>query len=119
MNKPHISVLTLALSFSAFGVNSEELSYEAELNTANTIRAAFELRKLAESLAPGVDTRCYIAKLAEFQAASLPQSAKVIADHPSGNKESDEFAIQSVNVTMEIYKNNQIQRIANVCKKNS
>jgi len=111
----YISILSL-LTFSA---NAQDSTYEAKLNTANTIRAAFELRKLAESLAPGIDTRCYIAKLAAFQASTLPQSANVIANYPSGNKQSDEFAIQSVNQTIEIYKSNRIQEIADDCKKNS
>jgi len=98
---------------------SQDSGYDAALNTANTIRAAFELRKLAESLAPGVDTRCYIAKLAAFQAESLPKAANVIKQMPSGNLQSDAFAIQSTNETMVIYKNNKVDEIAKQCQKNS
>lgn len=119
MNKLCSTVFALSLFTYPFSAYSQDSDYDAKLNTANTIRAAFELRRLSESLAPGVDTRCYIAKLAAFQAASLPKSADVIANYPSGNKQSDAFAIQSTNETMGIYKNNRIQEIASECQSRS
>ena len=119
MNKLYSSGLILSLLTGLFSASSHGSEYDAKLNTANTIRAAFELRRLAESLAPGVDTRCYIAKLAAFQAESLPKSAEGIANYPSGNKQSDAFAIQSTKETMEIYKNNRVQEIASECQSRS
>ena len=111
-----IFISTLVMSSNA---QSQDSDYEAALNTANTIGAAFELRKLAESLAPGVDTRCYIAKLAAFQAVSLPKAANVIKQMPSGNLQSDIFAIQSTKETMVIYKKYKVDEIAKQCRENS
>lgn len=119
MNKISHTVFAITWLLLAFSAYAQDSVYEAKLNTANSIRAAFELRKLAESLAPGIDTRCYIAKLAVFQESSLSQSADVIANYPSGNKQSDVFAIESINETIEIFKNNRIQEIADECSKNS
>jgi len=105
-------VMTFACSVSAecLGVPATETS----LNTANNIRAAWEVRRLSESLAPGVDTRCYIARLAAFKAESLPASAEVISQYQ--NTESDAFAIQSIKETMDIFRDNQVQRIAEECE---
>ena len=119
MNKLCPISIALSVALFSFSASAQDSSYESKLNTANTIRAAFELRRLVASLAPGVDTRCYIAKLAASQAVSLPQAASVIANHPSGNKQSDAFAIQSTNQTMEIYKNNRVQEIARECQSSS
>lgn len=119
MSKRSLAVFTLLVPLLPFGVSAQDSTYEARLNTANTIRAAFELRRLAESLAPGIDTRCYIAKLAAHQASSLPQSANVIENYPSGNEQSDAFAIQSVSETIEIYEKNRVQEIADECKNSS
>lgn len=116
MNAPHILFPALVLLLFAFNANSEESIYEAKLNTANTIRAAFELRRLSESLALGVDTRCYIASLAKFQADSLLQIANTIANPSSDSEESDTFAIQSAKKSMEVYRNNKIEAIADKCK---
>ncbi len=116
MNKIYLAICITTFVLSPLSASSHESSYEAKLNTANTIRAAFELRRLSESLAPGVDTRCYIAKLAAFHANSLPQSANIIARYPSGNEQSDAFAIQSTNETMEIFNNNQVNKIVSECK---
>ena len=98
-------------------VNAESLNNpasETSLNTANVIRAAWELKTLSDSLALGVDTRCYIAKIAVFKADSLPDSAKVVSMYQK--TDSDVFAIQSVEKAMEIFERNQVQKIASECK---
>lgn len=109
-------VVGIIIGFIGAIVLSSDSSYELKLNTANTIRAASELRRLSEALEAGIDTRCNVAQLAAFQAESLPKSAKLIEQYPSGNHESDAFAIQRTNEAMEIYSNNQVARIANECE---
>ena len=119
MKTSYIGIIVSILFILPIEVSAKPSDSEAQLNTANTIRAAFELRKLAESLAPGVDTRCYIAKLASYEAESLPEAAKVISEHPSSNRQADRFAIQSTIETMEIYRKHLVEKIANDCRKNS
>jgi hypothetical protein len=98
--------------------NAESLdapANESSLNTANVIRAAWELRRLSESLEPGVDTRCYIAKFAAFKAEGLPASAGVVALYQK--TDSDAFAIQSVEQAMEVFERNEVQKIAEECRR--
>ncbi len=116
MNNFQFTIFLCVAVIASSTVSASDEAYERSLNTANTIRAAWELRRLSESLAEGVDTRCYIAKLAAFQAESLPQSAKLISQYPSPNKDSDAFAVKSTNETMNIYQNNQVQKIADECR---
>ena len=108
--------LLVIISASANADNLDDPMNERSLNTANVIRAAWELRRLSESLEPGIDTRCYIAKFAAFKAESLPDSAEVIERYQE--TDSDAFAIQSVEQAMQIFESNQVKKIANECKQN-
>jgi len=116
MSKILIPSFLIALSFSASAQDWNERQTEGSLNTANVISSAWELRRLSESLEPGIDTRCYIAKLAAFKAESLPASAEIVKRYES--TDSDRFAVQSVDQAMEIFSKNKVQEIANECKSN-
>ena len=113
MRKVGLIALFLLATSTAFAEDLSEPAGEKSLNTANVIRAAWELRRLAESLEPGVDTRCYIAKFAAFKAESLPASAEIVAQYQ--RTDSDAFAIQSTKQAMEIFERNEVQKIANEC----
>ncbi len=112
-NKVLLSLILVLFSFTGL-VQAE--GFDRNLNTANAIRSAWELRRLSESLAPGVDTRCYIAKFAAFKSESMPQSTHVISQYQRENNESDAYAIQISSETMEIFQRNEIQKIADECK---
>ncbi len=108
--------LFVIISISANAGSLDAPANDSSLNTANVIRAAWELRRLSESLEPGVDTRCYIAKFAAFKAESLPASSEVVARYQK--TDSDAFAVQSVEQAMQVFESNQVQLIANKCKRN-
>ncbi|HEB28351.1 MAG TPA: hypothetical protein ENI05_11345 [Porticoccus sp.] len=111
-----LGLIVLIMIFSA-STNAESLddpASETSLNTANVIGAAWQLKRLSESLEPGVDTRCYIAKFAAFKAESLPVSVKIVAQYQK--TDSDAFAIKSVEQAMQTFERNQVQKIADECK---
>lgn len=107
-------ILLLMIATTAQAESLDAPASETSLNTANVIRAAWELRRLSESLEAGVDTRCYIAKFAAFRAETLPSSAEIVAQYK--NNDSDAFAIQSAEQAMQIYERNQVKKIADECK---
>ena len=109
-------ILIIVTSLSVNAQDWNERQTEGSLNTANVINSAWELRRLSESLEPGIDTRCYIAKLAAFKAESLPAAAKIVKRYES--TDSDRFAVQSAEQAMEIFSQNKVQEIANECKSN-
>ncbi len=88
---------------------------DANLNTANTISAAWELRRMAESLAPGIDTRCEIAKQASFRINPIMQAAEYIENNPSENLDSDILAIESVLEAVEIFEQHKVFEIEEKC----
>lgn len=109
-----MTVLFLVLSTPAVAEDLAEPAGEKSLNTANVIRSAWELKRLSESLAPNIDTRCYIAKFASFKAQDLPKSADIVRDYQQ--TDSDVFAIQSAEQAMDEFTRNNVQEIANECK---
>ncbi|RBP49576.1 hypothetical protein [Arenicella xantha] len=116
MFKVLIPIFLIVVSSSAKSQDWNERQTEGSLNTANVINSAWELRRLSESLEPGIDTRCYIAKLAAFKAKSLPAAAEIVKRYES--TDSDRFAVQSAEQAIEIFSQNRVQEIANECKSN-
>lgn len=117
MNKTGMAILLFLLSASAYSDELDEPAGEKSLNTANVIRSAWELIRLSESLEPGVDTRCYIAKFAAFKAESLPASAGIVAEYES--TDADAFAIQSAKQAMNVFEKNKVKEIAKMCESES
>jgi hypothetical protein len=108
----HFFLITTVSSANAENWNERET--EGSLNTANVISSAWELKRLAESLESGIDTRCYIAKLAAFKAESLPAATDIVKRYES--TDSDRFAIQRSEQAMKTFNQNKVQEIANECK---
>ena len=119
MQKLKYIILPTIAIFSAYA-NSESLDEPAtktSFNTANVINSAWYLKRLSESLAPGVDTRCYIAKHAAFMAENLRDSAKVVSSYQK--TESDTFAIHSVSQAMQAFDENHVEILAADCQSKS
>ena len=94
----------------------EDCQAEAVLNTAAVIRAAWEFRRLVESLEEDIDTRCHVALLADSKVEDLLASAEALEARPSRNLESDAFAVQSVVDAVDIYSRNEVIEIAENCR---
>gem|GEM_PF-5433912 len=114
MKKFIIALFATQIAMSAGAQNLDAAENEVNRNTTNVIRAAWELKRLSESLSPGVDTRCYIAEQAAFNAKHLADAAKVVSRYQ--NTESDAFAIQSVELALKEFRNNDVKNILAECK---
>jgi len=98
-----------------------EEAYRRGLNQKMTVRNAILLMNLTDSLKKGVDTRCYIAKLAEELANNLENNMPMVSRPtsqgrreagPSSTRFADEISRESVGG----YEENKIQAIADGCQ---
>ena len=111
------ATLLLGILVGVFATKAyEKPIVEAKLNTANVIRSAWEFRRLSESLASGVETRCHIALLADAKADDLMKAAEALEHLPSAGSDTEMFALKSVLDALEIFQRNGIVEIAEECR---
>ena len=91
-------------------LRTSSTNHEAQMNTANVIRSAYEQLRLLELLNGGVGLRCKVVELVEFNQSGIEQ-----IDHRFLGGEAQAHALSVIAETKEAYDQERVQQAIDGC----